>query len=128
MTLTPSVAAAIDELRTEFGDETVAARADGEGGAYVIVEHVELGSPYEQADSWVGFRLAYNHPYADIYPHYVRGDLTRADGAPLGEGTSPTTFEDRPAIQLSRRSPRRDPGRETARIKLAKVLDWLRSR
>jgi hypothetical protein len=121
------VSQAIDELRSEFGADAVDVRADAEGGAYVIISGVQLGPPYEQAESWVGFRLAYNYPYADVYPHYVRGDLSRIYGAALGVGMAATTFEDRPAIQLSRRSTRRDPLRETARIKLAKVLDWLRN-
>jgi hypothetical protein len=127
VTLTPTVNRAIDELRSDFGAEALEVRADGEGGAYVIISGIELGPPYVQADSWVGFRVTYNYPYADVYPHYVRGDLSRIDGTPLGAGTAPTTFEGRPAVQLSRRSPRRDPARETARIKLAKVIDWLRN-
>ena len=126
--LVAGVVRALEELRAEYGTEAVTVREDGEGGAYVIVDGVELGAPYAQDETWIGFRITFSYPYADVYPHYVRGDLARVDGAPLGEGTSPTTFEGRTAIQLSRRSPRRDPARETARIKLAKVLAWLRSR
>ena len=39
-----------------------------------------------------------------------------------------TTFEGRPAMQLSRRSNRLDPETDTEAIKLHKVLTWLRSR
>ncbi len=103
-------------------------RDDGEGGAYVIVENVQLGAAYAQDTTWVGFRITFQYPYADVYPHYVRGDLTRRDGQPLGEAMSPTTFEDRPTVQISRRSNNLDPRRDTAALKLQKVLMWLRSR
>lgn len=128
MALKPAVVAAIEELRAEYGAEAVEVRDDGDGGAYVSIDGVALGEPYQQVDTWVGFRITFSYPFADVYPHYVRGDLSRSDGGPLGEGTAPTTFEGRPAIQLSRRSARRDPARETARLKLAKVLEWLRTR
>ena len=79
---------------------------------------------------------------ADTYPHYVRADLTRKDGKPLGEAmTAGHTFAaadvlrdkaempSRTAIQLSRRSNHRDPaGCETPLIKLFKVIEWIRSR
>ena len=72
-------------------------------------------------------RIPFNCPYADVYPHFVRGDLTRLDGQPLGEATSPGTFDGRPAVQISRRSNRRDQA-ETPLLKALKVLEWLRRR
>lgn len=126
--MVPAVQRAVDQVRAEFPDTRLTLREDGEGGAYVILEDVEPGPPYQQASTWVGFRVLAQYPYADTYPHYVRGDLTRVDGRPLGDGTSLTTWEGRPAIQLSRRSNRLDPTVETAVIKLHKVLTWLRSR
>ena len=60
--------------------------------------------------------------------HFVRPDLARVDGQVLGEATSAGSFEDRPAIQLSRRSNHLDPATDTAALKLAKVLAWLSSR
>ena len=41
---------------------------------------------------------------------------------------SPTTFEGRPAIQISRRSNHINPRTDTALIKLQKVLTWLTTR
>ncbi len=78
----------------------------------------------------------------DTYPQFVRPDLTRKDGNPLGEAmTTGHTFPaadvlrnkaempSRPAIQLSRLSNHRDPaGFETSLIKLFKVIKWMRSR
>jgi hypothetical protein len=103
-------------------------RDDGEGGAYVIAEAVDPGGIYVQDQTWVGFRITFQYPYTDVYPHYVRGDLARKDGQPLGEAMAPTTFEERSAIQISRRSNHLDPRRDTAALKLQKILMWLRSR
>lgn len=128
MALTAEVAQAVEEIRTAFPDVVVQVREDGQGGAVVIVESVDLGAPYNQNETWIGFQITFQYPYSDVYPHFVRGDLTRADGAALGEGTSPTTWGGRPAVQLSRRSNQLDPSTDTAVLKLLKVLAWLRSR
>lgn len=125
--MTPEVAAAIEEIKTAFPRATVTAREDGEGAA-VLVEPVSLGAPYSQPDTWIGFRITFQYPYADVYPHFVRGDLSRLDTAALGEGMSQSTFEDRKAVQISRRSNKLDPNHDTALIKLHKVLTWLRNR
>jgi hypothetical protein len=122
-----AVADAIDEIRETFPGP-VAVTDDGEGGAYVLVEDAELGPPFAQTTTWIGARITFQYPYADVYPVFVRGDLTRADGAPLGEATSETTFQERAAVQVSRRSNQLVATVDTAAIKLQKVLDWLRSR
>jgi hypothetical protein len=124
----PEVQQAVDEIKAAYPDVPVTAREDGEGGAHVILEKVDVGPPYRECVSWIGFRITFQYPYADTYPHYVRGDLARADGRPLGEAMSPTTFEGRPAIQISRRSKHLNPRTDTALIKLQKVLTWLVSR
>ncbi|MBC3749411.1 hypothetical protein H8H78_18555, partial [Bacillus pumilus] len=82
--MTPEVAAAIDEIKVAFPSATVTAREDGEGVA-VLVEPVSLGAPYSQRDTWIGFRITFQYPYADVYPHFVRGDLSRLDSTALGE-------------------------------------------
>ena len=126
----PKVQQAIDEIKTAYPPVPVTVREDGDGGAYVILEKVDVGQIYRGGVSWIGFRITftYRDPVADIYPHYVRGDLARADGRPLGDAMSSTTFEGRPAIQISRRSNHINPRTETALIKLQKVLTWLAER
>ncbi len=126
--LTPEVRQAIDEIAAAFPDATVSTEADGEGGAYVFVRDVALAPIYRQQETWVGFHITYTYPSADVYPHYVREDLCRVDGASLGDGMSPASFRDRPAIQLSRRSNRLNPATDTALLKLQKVIRWLNNR
>jgi len=127
--ITPAVIRALEEINANFPECKQVVREDGEGGAYVIVEDVPIGAPFAQATSWVGFRITFQYPYADVYPVFVRADLTRVDGKPvLGEAMSQTTFEGRSAIQLSRRSSKLNPAIDTAVLKLLKVLKWLKSR
>lgn len=129
--LKPKVQQAIDELRHRFAESAVLHQEDGEGGAYVTVDPVDLGPRFTEAtrSSWIGFRITCQYPFADVYPHFVRPDLHRADGQPHGPGVSgPTQFVGvgRAALQLSRRSNHRDPDTETAVLKLLKVLVWMR--
>jgi hypothetical protein len=124
----PEIALAVSDIRTAFPDCPVLTRDDGSGGALVIIENMELGPPYKQDTTWVGFHITFPYPYADVYPLFVRGDLARMDERPLGEATSPGSFEGRAAVQLSRRANRLNPVADTALRKLLKVMDWLRRR
>ena len=126
--MTPEVKFALDQLASSFPGSRHVVQEDAEGGAYVIVEGVPLGPSYEQQTTWVGFRIGFQYPYSDVYPHFVRSDLRRIDGKPLGEGMSSASFMDRPAIQISRRTNNLNPAVQTASIKLLKVLEWLRTR
>jgi hypothetical protein len=126
--VTPEILRALEEIKSNFPESIQVIREDGEGGAYVILEDIPLGPPYAQAATWVGFRITFQYPYSDVYPHFVRGDLSRADGKGLGEATSACTFEGRAAVQISRRSNKLNPAVDTALLKLLKVLQWLRLR
>lgn len=128
MSVTPEVAAAIAEIGDAFPGATLTVREDEQGGAHVILEGLPLGAPYVQDSTWIGFHVTHLHPQADIYPHHVRGDLSRADGAALGSGTSPSSYEGHASIQLSRRSNRRQAATDTALLKLERIHDWLKSR
>lgn len=122
-----AVAAAIDTLRASFPDSEITVEPDGAGGARVAVETVRLSDVYDQPATWIAGHLVAQLPYADIYPLFVRGDLTRRDARPVGEGLSVGhVFLNRSAIQASRRSNRRDPAIETAAHKFLKVIEWLR--
>ena len=125
-----AVLGAIDELRQQFPDSTVEVREDGSGGAYLRIERVDLGPTYTEATrhTWIGFGIGFQYPHADVYPHFVRVDLQRADGQPFGPGLStPVRFVgwECEGVQVSRRSQRRDASTETAALKLMKVLKWM---
>ena len=124
----PAVTAAVDEVRRLLPFATVEVELDEQGGAYVIIESIPLGATYTQSGSWVGFHITFQYPFADVYPHFIRGDLARSDGAALGESFSATEWRGRSAVQVSRRSNRLDPAVDTASTKLSKVVEWVRSR
>ena len=124
--VTPDVQAAIAEIAAVY--PSASADPDGAGGAYVVVQDVQLGPAYGQRKTWVGFHITYMYPQADVYPHFVRADLSRVNGSPLGAGMSPAEFRGQAAIQLSRRSNRLNPAVQTALLKLQKVIQWLNSR
>lgn len=128
MALKEEVAEAIAEIEATFPDSKVDVREEDQGGAFVVVDPVDPGAKYEQRETWIGFQITFQYPFADVYPHFVRGDLRRTDGAGLVEGMSPAQWEQRAAIQVSRRSNHLDPATDTAAIKLLKVLEWLRTR
>ena len=126
--MTPEVRTAIQEIAQAFPRCRLESSDDGQGGAFVTFYDVPLAGPYQQVDTWVGFQLTHTYPYADVYPHFVRYDLSRHDGKPLGDGTSMGNFRGQPAIQVSRRANRHNPVTDTALLKLFKVLRWLNSR
>jgi hypothetical protein len=120
------VSTAIEELKRQFGSSSLTVREDGQGGGYVVMEPVQLGPNFRPEATWVGFHIPAQYPYADIYPVFIRGDLSRADGtafqAPVTRGHN---FEGRAAIQVSRRSAAAQSGTQKATAKVLKVLDFL---
>ena len=125
--LTPAVAQAIEEIRCTFEGCDVEVEPDGSGGAVVVVRGVPLGCPYAQAEVWFGFHITFQYPYADVYPHFTNPELARTNGANLGSGFGTASFRGGQAIQISRRSSRLNPERDTAALKLLKVVTWMKS-
>ena len=124
-----AVKQAVADIRATWNDATISAEPDHDGGALVVVEPVATGGLYLQGTTWVGFRITFQYPYADVYPHFIRADLQRKDGRARGDGMSGGhTFAGRSAIQISRRSNRLNPATDTAALKLGKVLQWLATR
>ena len=127
MTIAPAVAHALVELEQAFPDHAIQSRPDSQGGVWVIIEDIPLGPAFVPAVSWIGFAISALYPRADVYPHYVCPQLSRTDGAPLAAplnaGHVMPGFE-RTAVMVSRRSNRWDPARDTAALKLHRVLLW----
>ena len=124
---------AIAQIEYHFYAANVLAKEDGEGGAYVLVEPVDLGPLYteETRHSWIGFRITFQYPIADVYPHHVRPDLKRVDNQPHGQGMGVTRFEGefaRDSLQLSRRTKEIGWVNQSALLKLQKVIEWVRTR
>lgn len=123
--MTPEVEEAVEQLRATFADATVTAVDVGDGGVHVTISSVPLGPPYAQKDTWVKFTITFQYPDSDVYPLFVRPDLSRIDRQGLGDGIAAAAFLDEPAVQLSRRSNKLNPAVDTAATKVLKVMQWL---
>src|SRR5687768_11603623 len=99
---------------------------DGQGGAWVEFTNMPLGPPYAQDATFVVVLLPFNLPGSDIYPMFVRDDLSRLDGQPPGQSFQVTQLawpgdpEPRPVVQVSRRT-RGSFAAQTAAQKVSKV-------
>lgn len=141
----PRVQEAIQELEQAYPGK-VRHEEDRDGGAYVLVEEIELGERYAPSQARIAFHITWTYDEgADVYPHFLDaavryvGDGPTPNEAPSGDAADalPTAlsrgfkapgfgFE---AIQISRRS--YTPGATgdlTALEKLARVIDFLRTR
>ena len=123
--LAPPVADAVGAVRIHFADTPVEVTPDGAGGAFVIITSVDIGPRYSPSITWLGFHISAAYPDADTYPHYVGGDLVRVDGRAHGPAIQPVSWQDRPALQISRRSNHRLPGVDNAALKAERIRRWL---
>lgn len=121
------VDAALAGIRSTFSDAELTVESDGGGGAFVMLDRVDLGERYVPASSWYGFHLSPLLPDADVYPLYLDGTIARADGQPHhNPAIQSVAWRDRQALQLSRRSTRRNAAIDTPALKALNVLHWFR--
>ena len=134
-----AVAKALDELRAGAPGTGVRSQPDADGGAYVIVDGIEIGA-FDPERSWIGFHLVWSYPDADVYPHFIDAPVRYTGDGPAPndhpDGALPTSITrgatmpgfEIPALQVSRRSPRWNSETDTALCKLLRVIEFLRSR
>jgi hypothetical protein len=127
-TLSEELRHAIQELRETFGTANVVVCPDP-GGVWVRVDGIDLGSRWRSGATWLAFHIASTYPYADIYPLFIDGTCELADGGlpPAVTANATVPIVDGTCVQVSRKSNRWDPTRDTAVAKAIKVIDWLRS-
>lgn len=129
-----AVQAGLTEITDAYGAEKVRAVPDGQGGAWIEIAEVALRDRYMQDSTFIICLLPFNLPGADVYPLFMRSDLTVRDGNGLGEGFAianvswPGDSQPRPAVQVSRRTRRSEFTLQTPLQKIEKVLDWVRTR
>jgi len=81
----PDVVQAVQEIRTAFDGHAVDVVTEAQGGAHVIVRDVFIGLGFTPSRTWIGSTITFQYPDADVYPHFIGGDVQRADGGPYGE-------------------------------------------
>jgi hypothetical protein len=136
----PEVEAAVQEIVLGMPDAHVESKEDDDGGAYVQLEPVDLGDKYAPASTWIGFHITFPYPEADVYPHFIDAEVKfvgfDSAGNPHPAEYLPTSISrghrspgfDQPALQVSRRSNRRNAAHDSALNKLLRVLEFLRTR
>jgi hypothetical protein len=136
----PEVAKAVEELIAGAPGSGVRSKEDPDGGAFVIVDGVNIGVGFDPASSWVGFHIGWPYPDADVYPHFIDPAVRYVGDGPAPnehpDGALPTSMSrgalmpgfELPSVQVSRRSNRRNAGTDTALCKLLRVIEFLRSR
>jgi hypothetical protein len=136
----PAVEHALEELRQGLPDRDLRVKEDPDGGALVMVEGMEIGQVFSPSISWIGFHITWPYPDADVYPHFIDPKVqyvgTGAVPNQYPEGNLPTAMTrgatmpgfEVPAIQVSRRSNRRNAETDSALEKLLRVVEFLRGR
>jgi hypothetical protein len=120
------VTQAIEELKRKFPGSPVTVTSDGNGGARVILDEVQIGPRFMPERTWLGAHIPALYPYADIYPVFMGANVVRADGVQFQAPITPNAnFEGRPALQISRRNNLAQQYPQPAYTKFLKVLDFL---
>jgi hypothetical protein len=57
---------AIAELREGLPGHTVRVKPDTDGGAYVVVDDLDIGKNFEPSRSWIGFQITWACPHPDV--------------------------------------------------------------
>jgi hypothetical protein len=120
-----AVLAAIGELEREY--ETVKWSPDGSGGAYVTVSQVNLGERWSPSSTSVEVAIAFNYPYAPIYPFYTVASLTRADGGAYPAALQRVAWRGMEFTQISLRARRWEPAHDTVSTALRLVEHWFQT-
>ena len=121
-----NVVTAIDELKQAFPSSKINLSEDGDGGAYVIIESVQIGKHFAPSVTWIGGHITALYPYSDIYPVFIDANVRRIDGkefeAPITNGH---IFLERPAIQISLRNNSIHKSPQTAVAKFLKIINFM---
>src|SRR5882724_5723924 len=117
----PTVEKAVEELIAGSPGAGVRFKEDDDGGAFVLAESIDIGEGFAPSVSWIGFHITWPYPDADVYPHFIDAGVRyvgkREAPNQHPDGNLPTSMTrgsflapgfELPAIQISRRSNRRD--------------------
>jgi hypothetical protein len=120
------VSLGLEQLEEVFSGR-VRHEPDGEGGAFVVVDGIELGERWSATVAALAFHLAYNYPASSIYPYYLQPDIVPADGG-FPQALQRVDWRGSPMVQVSLRQENWDPRRDNAVGAVMQTQDWLRSR
>lgn len=131
-----SVATAIKEIAEAGIGTGIRTKEDADGGAFVIVDGVQIGDSFTPSVSWIGFHVVWAYPDSDVYPHFADPALRYVGSQPVPnqhpEGSLPTALTrgavmpgfEVPAIQISRRSNHRNAETDSALQKMLRIIEF----
>lgn len=124
----PEVQQALAEVTANINEGVLLAWPDGEGGAFVVVDDLDLGERWAPRQGWLGCRILNSYPDSELYPFYIRADARRVDGvdlsAPFNLGQS---LFGQPATTVSRQPNRPIKGPRSAAVRFINVVDFVRT-
>jgi len=121
--LAEAVAAAIDYLREMF---ELTVEPTGNGGAIVTIHGLEIGDKWNPNVIDLTFEIAFNYPFAPIYPYYTLTELSRTDGGGWPSGLQRIDWRGALWTQVSLRATRWNPQMDTAAGAAFQVQQWFR--
>lgn len=124
--LKPAVDKALADLRAQFAGHTINVEEDGGGGAYFVIEGLDVGPGFTPSVSWLGGHLSAALPYADVYPLFIDGALRRAGGKQFAVPILPVPWRGRAALQVSRINRNAASAPQSVTFKVARVLEFIR--
>lgn len=119
------VKSAIAALEKAYAPSPLTVIEDGQGGAHVIVESVDLGETFVPRETWMGGHICAVYPHADIYPVFIDAGVARACGKPFSVPVTLGAYQGRPAWQVSRANHQIQLAPQTAVMKFAKIRHFL---
>lgn len=122
--LNPEIAEAVEEILAHFGHRA-SREPDGQGGALVTVEDVDLPASWARQTAPLRFMVPYNFPATPPYPFYLPKDVQPP--TPWHQAMQPIEWRGEQMIQVSLRNNNWDPARDRVLGCILQVGDWLRA-
>jgi hypothetical protein len=119
--LADSVQTATAQLAEVF---EITVEPTGDGGAVVTVRGVDAGERWSPSSLEVSFEIAFNYPFAAIYPYFTRPDLQPAAGQALPSALQRVEWRGAERTQISLRANRWNPQVDTAVGAVLQVQRW----
>jgi hypothetical protein len=119
-----AVRRAVVQLERDF---QVSLEPIGDGGAILTVRDLDIGERWQPTPIDLTFEVAFNYPYAAIYPFYTTSELARADGGAWPSALQHVAWRGAQRTQVSLRANRWNPQVDTAYGAVMQVTRWFRT-
>jgi len=123
-TVTADVADALAEIEAHYG-RRASHEPDGQGGALVVIQDVELPSSWGRKSASLQFIIPFNFPAIPPYPYYVPQNAQPPP--PWHQALQPIEWRGEPMIQVSLRNVNWNATKDNIVGCVMQVSAWLRA-